>query len=143
MCVDIGSTHTGYAFSSRAEYEAQMLNVHTNEEWMSGHANLHTFKVKCGVNDDIDDDDDDDVLLIVIVIMIVILVLVVVVTMMVTVIMMVKMMLVLVVVMTTTMTMMMSFLLGRYVLVLTLLHVNCFNYTLSVQTSLTFLFVLQ
>ena len=118
MCVDIGSTHTGYAFSSRAEYETQMLNVHTNEEWMSGHANLHTFKVKCGVNDDIDD-DDDDVLLIVIVIMMVILVLVVVVTMMVTVIMMVKMMLVLVVVMTTTMTMMMSFLLGRYVLVLT------------------------
>ena len=141
MCVDIGSTHTGYAFSSRAEYEAQMLNVHTNEEWMSGHANLHTFKVKCGVNDDID--DDDDVLLIVIVIMMMMLVLVVVVTKMVTVIMMVKMMLVLVVVMTTTMTMMRSFLLGRYVLVLTLLHVKCFNYTLSVQTSLTFLFVLQ
>lgn len=43
--MDIGTTYTGYAFSSRREYEENMLNIYHNEEWMSGHANLHTFKV--------------------------------------------------------------------------------------------------
>ena len=45
VCFDIGTVGTGYAFSSRREYEKDMLDVHLNEEWMSGHANLHTFKV--------------------------------------------------------------------------------------------------
>ncbi|XP_060591785.1 heat shock 70 kDa protein 12A-like [Ruditapes philippinarum] len=44
VCIDIGSTHTGYAYSSKKEYDERMLNIHHNEEWMSGHANLHTFK---------------------------------------------------------------------------------------------------
>lgn len=45
MCFDIGTTFTGYAYSSAKEYEEDLLNIHFNEEWMSGHANLHTFKV--------------------------------------------------------------------------------------------------
>ncbi|XP_045204830.1 heat shock 70 kDa protein 12A-like [Mercenaria mercenaria] len=44
VCLDIGSTYSGYAYSTRHEYDQQMLNIHHNEEWMSGHANLHTFK---------------------------------------------------------------------------------------------------
>lgn len=42
--IDIGSTHSGYAFSSKKEYNEDMFKIHLNDEWMSGHANLHTFK---------------------------------------------------------------------------------------------------
>ena len=45
VCIDIGSVYSGYAYSSLQEYRDNMMTLHLNEEWMSGHANLHTFKV--------------------------------------------------------------------------------------------------
>ncbi|KAH3838753.1 hypothetical protein DPMN_112168 [Dreissena polymorpha] len=44
LCIDVGCSHTGYAFSSAREFETRLLDIHMNEEWMSGHANLHTYK---------------------------------------------------------------------------------------------------
>ena len=50
MCIDIGTVHSGYAYSSKKEYDENPLDIHLNEEWMSGHANLHTFKVTYSPN---------------------------------------------------------------------------------------------
>ena len=42
--IDIGSTYSGYAYSSKKDYNEDMFKIHINDQWMSGHANLHTFK---------------------------------------------------------------------------------------------------
>ncbi|KAL3879156.1 hypothetical protein ACJMK2_031465 [Sinanodonta woodiana] len=41
---DVGSTYSGYAYSTRTEYMEDMLQIHLNDEWISGHGNLHTYK---------------------------------------------------------------------------------------------------